>query len=78
MKTLRNHPDPVQRKSRLELARMFGCSPLFVGMAAPRKKEEVRAIHKKLEEQKAAWGERKKAFREARQKRKTEWAQDVE
>jgi len=78
MRHLRNHPDPNARKSRTELAKMFGCSQLFVGMAAPRTKEEVKEIYKSQEEQKALWGDRKRTFREARQKRREHWAQDVE
>lgn len=78
MRHLRNHPDPNVRRSRTELAKMFGCSQLFVGMAAPRTKEEVNEIYKSQEERKALWGDRKRTFREARQKRREQWAKDVD
>lgn len=52
---------------------MFGCSQLFVGMVAPKPKEEVKEIYKKVEEVKEGWGDKKKYFRAARQKRREEW-----
>jgi Mitochondrial ribosomal protein subunit L20 len=72
IRRLRFHPDPEQRKSRRELARMFGCGEIFVGMAAPLGKEEVRS--KREEEEKGRrWGEKKKFIREVRKKAREEW-----
>jgi len=78
MRTLRNHPDPTQRKSRGQLAKMFGCSQLFVGMAAPLTKEEVKEVFAKREEQRQGWGVRKRFFRDVRQRRRAEWTQSEE
>jgi len=78
MRTLRNHPDPTQRKSRGELARMFGCSQFFVGMAAPLKKEEAKEVIKKKAEQRESWGIRKRFFRDLRQRRRDQWTQSEE
>jgi Mitochondrial ribosomal protein subunit L20 len=52
---------------------MFGCSPLFIGMAAPLTETQVRESFRKKEEQKAKWGPRKRVFREGRRKRQEEW-----
>jgi hypothetical protein len=78
MRELRNHPDPEKRKSRNELAKMFGCSQLFVGMAAPLTKEEVKEVFRKREEERENWGLRKRVFRDARQRRRAEWTQSEE
>jgi Mitochondrial ribosomal protein subunit L20 len=78
MRTLRFHPDPTQRKSRSELAKMFGCSQLFVGMAAPLPKAKVKEIFKEKEEQRTSWGARKRFFRDVRRRRKMEWIQGDE
>jgi len=78
MRTLRNHPDPGQRKTRAELAKMFGCSQFFVGMAAPLPKKEVKEVYKKKEEQRESWGVRKRFFREERHRRREAWAEPEE
>jgi hypothetical protein len=70
IRELRSHPDPAKRKSRRELARMFGCGNIFVGMVAPVSKEVVREKELVREEQVQSWGERKRFLREARKKRK--------
>jgi len=78
MRKLRNHPDPEQRKSRNEIAKMFGCSQLFVGMAAPLSKAEVKEVFKQREEQRESWGVRKRFFRDNRQRRRQEWTHSEE
>ena len=57
---------------------MFGCSPFFVGMAAPLTKEEVKEVFKKREEEREGWGVRKRFFRDVRQRRRAEWTQAEE
>jgi hypothetical protein len=63
--------------TRGKLAKMFGCSPTFVGMVAPLKKSQCRATHKVLEEQhekaKARWSEKHQIVMEIRKKRKELW-----
>jgi len=78
MRELRNHPDPEQRKSRNEIAKMFGCSQLFVGMAAPLTKAEVKEVFKQREEQRESWGVRKRFFRDNKQRRRQEWTKSEE
>ena len=78
IRSLRHHPDPAQRKSRKEIAKMFGCSPFFVGMAAPLLKDEVKEVLKKKAEEREGWGVRKRFFRDVRQKRREEWSQAEE
>ena len=78
IRRLRNHPDPEQRKSRNELARMFQCSQLFVGMAAPLSKDEVKEVFDKKKEQRDNWGPRKRLYRDLRQKRREEWISSEE
>jgi hypothetical protein len=73
MRRLRNHADPTKRKSRVELAKMFGCSQLFVGMAAPVSQERVKAVFKEREEVRAEWSPRKRFHRDERQRRREEW-----
>ena len=41
-------------------------------------KEEVKEIYKEEEERREEWGVRKRFFRDRRQKRREEWAQDEE
>jgi len=78
MRRLRSHPNPKKRKSRAELASMFGCSQLFVGMAAPLPKEKVKAVFNEREEVRAEWSPRKRYHRDMRQERRKEWYQGVE
>jgi hypothetical protein len=78
MRELRNHPNPAQRKSRNELAKMFGCTQFFVGIAAPLEKEAVKEIYRERERQKANWGVRKQFFRDVRQKRLEAWKNSEE
>jgi len=78
IRRLRNHPDPEQRKSRNELAKMFQCSQLFVGMVAPLPKDEVKKVFEKREGQKEDWGPRKRFYRDLRQKRRAEWTSSEE
>ena len=73
MRALRNHPDPAKRKSRNEIAKMFGCTQFFVGMAAPLTKGEVKEVFRKREEQRAGGGPRKRFFRDVEQRRRMEW-----
>ena len=78
MRHLRSHPNPKKRKSRAELASMFGCSQLFVGMAAPLPKEKVKAVFKEREETRAEWSPRKRYHRDMREERRKEWYQGDE
>jgi hypothetical protein len=78
IRNLRHHPDPAQRKSRKEISKMFGCSPFFVGMAAPLMKEQVKEVFKKKAEERDGWGVRKRFFRDVRQRRRAEWTQAEE
>jgi len=73
IRELRYHADPAQRKSRRELARMFGCGSIFVGMVAPLGKDAVREKTEAREQQVLQWGERKRFLREVRSQRKQEW-----
>ena len=57
---------------------MFGCSPFFVGMAAPLMKEQVKEVFKKKEEERNGWGVKKRFFRDVRQRRREEWTQAEE
>jgi len=78
MRRLRSHPNPKKRKTRAELASMFGCSQLFVGMAAPLPKEKVKAVFKEREETREAWSPRKRYHRDMRLERRKEWYQGDE
>jgi Mitochondrial ribosomal protein subunit L20 len=78
MRELRNHPDPEKRKSRNEIAKMFGCSQFFVGMAAPLSKQEVKEVFQKRQEERDSWGMRKRFYRDERQRRRQEWVQSEE
>lgn len=64
--------DP-ETHTRQKLALQYNCSPLFVGMIAPLKKEMHQKIGEALEKQKEKWGERKKVAREVRKRRKAHW-----
>ena len=78
MRRLRNHPDPMQRKSRNELAEMFQCSQFFVGIAAPLSEAEVEKVLEQKAEERNNWGPRKRFFRDLRQKRRAEWTSSEE
>jgi hypothetical protein len=56
---------------------MFGCSPTFVGMVAPLKKSQCRAMHKVLEEKhekaRERWSEKHQIVMAIRRKRKDLW-----
>lgn len=75
MKRLRRS-DPALY-TRGKLARMFGCSTTFVGMVAPLKKSQCRAIHKALEEKhervREGWSEKHQIVMAIRKKRKELW-----
>ena len=75
MKTLRRS-DPALY-TRGKLARMFGCSTTFVGMVAPLKKSQCRAVHKALQEKhesvRERWSEKHQIVMAIRKKRKDLW-----
>jgi len=73
IRELRYHADPAKRKSRRELASMFGCGSIFVGMVAPLTNDALRERTEAREKQVQQWGERKRFLREARSQRKHEW-----
>jgi hypothetical protein len=73
MRALRNHPDPEQRKTRAEIAKMFGCSQFFAGMAAPLGKAAVKEVYRLKEEERDSWGVRKRFFRDTRARRQAGW-----
>jgi hypothetical protein len=56
---------------------MFGCSSTFVGMVAPLKKSQCRAMHKVLEEKhgkaRERWSEKHQIVMAIRNKRKELW-----
>ena len=68
--------DPVLY-TRGKLAKMFGCSTTFVGMVAPLKKSQCRAMHKVLEGQheraRERWSEKHQIVMEIRKKRRELW-----
>ncbi|QRV85980.1 ribosomal protein subunit L20 [Ceratobasidium sp. AG-Ba] len=66
------HADP-KTNSCQALARRFGCSPLFVSMAAPLKKEEREELAKDKKALQESWGERKQLTRAIREKRREYW-----
>jgi hypothetical protein len=63
--------------TRGRLAKMFGCSTTFIGMVAPLKKSQCRAMHKVLEEKhekaRERWSEKHQIVMEIRKKRKELW-----
>lgn len=59
--------------SRSRLAKMFNCSPIFVGMVAPLERDKLKQVWREQEEQKMGWTWRKQLVREARVKRRALW-----
>lgn len=63
--------------TRGKLAGMFGCSPTFVGMVAPLKKSQCRAMHKELErvheKARGKWSEKHQIVMEIRKRRRELW-----
>ncbi|KAF8630870.1 hypothetical protein AX17_005229 [Amanita inopinata Kibby_2008] len=68
--------DPVTY-TRTKLAKMFGCTQMFVGSIAALKKSERKALVKKEEEkcniERATWSEKKQLVRAIRTKRRELW-----
>lgn len=62
-----------QLYTRLRLAKMFDCSPVFVSMAAPLPREALKEVWREKLEQKEGWTWRKQLVREMRKKRKDLW-----
>jgi len=75
LKSLRRS-DPVLY-TRGKLAGMFKCSPTFVGMVAPLKKSQCRAMHKELErvheKARERWSEKHQIVMGIRKKRRELW-----
>lgn len=71
MRGLREKNPQLYTRSRL--AKMFGCSPVFVSMAAPLPREALQEVRKNEKEQKMGWTWRKQLHREMRKKRRALW-----
>lgn len=71
MRTLREKNPQLYTRSRL--AKMFGCSPVFVSMAAPLPKEKLKEVWAAQKEQRSGWTWRKQLVREMRKKRRDLW-----